>query len=139
MKEVISEDNEEETSLFFDHGMDVNLIFDNDPNGYSPMHYCASAGALNCLLALIGRGVGIDPPDANGKSPLVVAIENNKTAIVRSLVELGADIENRDNFKRTPLMYACKIGSKDIVEILMNYKADVKASNDVGDNCLNMA
>ena len=70
---------------------------------------------------------------------MVVAIENNKTAIVRSLVELGADIENRDSFKRTPLMYACKNGSKDIVEILLNYKADIKATNDVGDNCLNMA
>jgi hypothetical protein len=28
LREVISEDNEDEASLFFEHGMDVNLFFD---------------------------------------------------------------------------------------------------------------
>ena len=75
---MIVEDNEDETSLFFDHGMDVNVFFANDQEGWTPMHYAAKAGSLKIVLALVSRGAGIDPPDNNCKSPLMVAIENNK-------------------------------------------------------------
>ena len=123
---MICEDNEDETNLFFDHGMDVNLFFANDPEGWTPMHYAAKSGALTIVLALVSRGAGVDPPDNNCKSPLIVAIENNKPAVARSLIELGADIENKDNAGRTPIMIACKVGSKELVELLISFKADIK-------------
>lgn len=37
----IQEDNEEEVSYFFDHGVDANLFFPEDPFGFTPMHYAA--------------------------------------------------------------------------------------------------
>lgn len=73
-------------------------MFNNDKDGYSPMHLCGIHGSLNVLLGLISRGAGVDPPDMNCKTPLILAIEHNKSAIVRSLIELGADIECKDNF-----------------------------------------
>ena len=43
---MIIEDNEEEASLFFDHGVDPNLFFVSDTEGWTPMHYAAKAGSL---------------------------------------------------------------------------------------------
>jgi ankyrin repeat protein len=36
-------------------------------------------------------------------------------------------------------MYACKAGSKEAVELLLQYKADIKAINNLGDSCVNLA
>ncbi len=36
-------------------------------------------------------------------------------------------------------MYACKAGSKQTVELLLHYKADIKAVNNLGDSCVNLA
>ena len=90
---MIAEDNEDEASLFFDHGMDANLFFNNDQEGWTPMHYAAKSGALKIVLALISRGAGVDPPDNNQRTPLMIAIENKQVAVAKSLIELGADIE----------------------------------------------
>ena len=62
--------------MFFDHGIDANLIFNNDSESWTPMHYAAKSGAINVLLGLISRGAGVDPPDINLKTPLMAAIEN---------------------------------------------------------------
>jgi ankyrin repeat protein len=93
---MIKEDNEEEVSQFFDHGMDVNIFLNDKEDGteeWTPMHYASKFGALNVIIALISRGAGVDPPDASSKTPLMVAIENSRTATTKSLIELGADIE----------------------------------------------
>lgn len=36
-------------------------------------------------------------------------------------------------------MFACKAGSHEAVELLLNYKADIKAVNNLGDSCVNLA
>ena len=65
MKEIMT-DNEEQASLYFDHGMDVNLQF-NEKKSYdekTPLHFAAECGSLNVLLGLISRGAGVDPADS---------------------------------------------------------------------------
>ena len=96
---------EEEVSQYFDHGADVNMEFkeadigsETTSKSWTPMHFAAKNGALKVLLALVGRGAGIDPTDSHDKTPLCVAIENGRTAIARSFIELGSDIEARDTF-----------------------------------------
>jgi len=91
----ICEDNEEQVSLFFDHGLDVNLQFMNNKkyDEKTPIHIAAENGSLNVLLALISRGAGVDPLDREQRTPLTLAIENNRFACARSLIELGSDIE----------------------------------------------
>jgi ankyrin repeat protein len=85
----ISEDNEEDTSCFFDHGLDVNIelkVPKGEPNSdgtpsdtdhdWTSMHWAARTGAMNVALALISRGAGVDPTDKQLRTPLMVAIEN---------------------------------------------------------------
>lgn len=64
MKEI-RDDNEESVSLYFDHGLDVNLQFMNNKkyDEKTPIHIAAETGSLNVLLALISRGAGVDPLD----------------------------------------------------------------------------
>ena len=64
MKEI-KDDNEEQVSLYFDHGLDVNLQFMNKKqyDEKTPIHIAAENGSLNVLLALISRGAGVDPLD----------------------------------------------------------------------------
>jgi ankyrin repeat protein len=91
----IKADNEENSSLYFDHGLDVNLQF-NTRASYeekTPMHFAAEFGSVKVLLALISRGAGVDPLDLQQRTPLTLAIENNRFACARSLIELGSDIE----------------------------------------------
>ena len=94
MKEII-DDNEAQASLYFDHGLDVNLQFTQNKkyDEKTPIHVAAEQGSLNVLLALIGRGAGVDPLDRECRTPLTLAIEKNKFACARSLIELGSDIE----------------------------------------------
>jgi hypothetical protein len=61
----IEADNEQQASMYFDHGVDANLFFPDDPEGWTPMHYAAKAGALKVVLGLVSRGAGVDPPDDN--------------------------------------------------------------------------
>ena len=96
MKQSITEDDEEAVGLFFDHGIDVNMYFNNDPDGQSVLHFAAKNGSHNSILALVSRGAGLDPPDNSLRTPLMVAIESGKTKVARSLIELGADIELKD-------------------------------------------
>lgn len=116
----IIDDNEERASLFFEHGMDVNIILKgSDMQNRSPIHFAAFHGSMNVLLALISRGSEIDTFDISKRTPLSLAIEQNKFTCVRSLIELGADIELTDSYGRTPLMFACQLGSKEMVELLL--------------------
>lgn len=64
MKEIKA-DNEETSSLYFDHGLDVNLQFTNKKqyDEKTPIHFAAEFGSLKVLLALISRGAGVDPLD----------------------------------------------------------------------------
>lgn len=137
--ELIKQDNEEEASLFFDHGCDVNMVLPEDPLGWSPLHHAARHSSLSIVIGLISRGAGINPTDTGLKTPLSVAVENGQTALARSLIEFGCDIDTRDSFQRTPLMYACKAGFKDAVELLLHYKADITVTNNLGDTCVSLA
>ena len=64
MKQIIA-DNEEQASLYFDHGLDVNLQFTTKKEfcDKTPIHFAAEHGSLSVLLALISRGAGVDPLD----------------------------------------------------------------------------
>lgn len=147
LRQAIMDDLEEQVSLHFDHGMDCNMQFLDDPHPddkvkreeWTPMHYAAENGSLNVILAMVSRGAGIDPTDQMLRTPLMVAIENSKSAVARSLIELGADIESTDTYGKTALMYACKVACKEIVELLIKCKADIKAVNKVGDSAVTMA
>lgn len=65
LAQEIVKDNEEIASLYFDHGLNVNLQFVHNKKyeEKTPMHLAAENGALNVLLALISRGAGVDPTD----------------------------------------------------------------------------
>lgn len=139
LKEIL-EDNEEQASLFFDHGMDPNVIFKGkDQHDRTALHFASQGGSLQVILALISRGCAVDPVDKENRTPLSLAIEKNKYACVRSLIELGANLELNDSFGRTPLMFACKLGSKEMVELLLQYKADINATNKLGESCMTFA
>lgn len=148
LRQAIKDDNEDLVSLHFDHGMDCNMQFLEDPDDtdnkarreeWTPMHYAAENGCMNLILALVSRGAGIDPTDQMLRTPLMVAIENSKSAVARSLIELGADIESTDVYGKTSLMYACKAACKEVVELLIKCKADIKAVNKLGDSAVTMA
>ncbi len=98
MIELIKQDKEEETSMFFDHGRCVNMVFPDDPQGWTPLHFAARHGSLSIVIGLISRGAGINPTDQNLKTPLSVAVESGHTALARSLIELGCEIDTRDKF-----------------------------------------
>ena len=59
--------------------------------GWTPLHYAASAGQLEMVTWLLENHAYIDAGSANGTTPLMLAAREGRTTVARYLVEQGAD------------------------------------------------
>lgn len=89
------------------------------------LHLAVSAGYLDVVEALIGKGVDIDACDADGDTPLQWAVEKGSLEIVNSLLRNGAQINKRnESTGEVVLHWAVKCGHVGITELLLARRAD---------------
>lgn len=75
-----------EVLLNFD--TDVNCRSHNQSN-YTPLHFAASKGYLNCAKVLLKHHADITAKDALGNTPTDLAKRNAKTAVAKLLMSEG--------------------------------------------------
>lgn len=97
---------------------DPALVRAGDPSGFTPLHWAAKQGALDCSRLLLDAGADVNADSNSLKTPLhqaAVAHQNmvllpSNVDLMALLIEAGADVDARDSKGRTPLFLACQGG-----------------------------
>lgn len=67
-----------------------------DELGYSPLHWTAENGHLNCLKLLAGAAPSImNAGNFEGRNPLHLAVVNNHFEVAQYLLKMGIDLDSR--------------------------------------------
>eukprot|EP00798_Chlamydomonas_sp_ICE-L_P022683 gene22683-biopygen31348 len=72
-------------------------------SGLTPLHYAASDGNVQCIMALLGDGAGVNVKDGSGSTPLHKAVVCGNVECITALLDHGADVNVNDGRGRTPL------------------------------------
>ena len=140
------------------------------PNtGETSLMWCARAGAVESVKALLGQGAVVDAREkSSGQTALMWAVAARHPDVVKTLLEVGADPRSRtnvtselvykgfryitappanadgiiENAKRggfTPLLFAAQQGNQQSAELLLSAGADVNDADASGASVLVVA
>jgi len=110
----------EKIKYWLEHGGDANLAHVHD--GYTPLHWAASAGQSDVVLLLLTKGADVNNRSKEGWTPLLLAVKNKHFKATRLLVEHGALIESKDRDGRDAMAWAEQDDTKDIFNYLKEMK-----------------
>ena len=97
--------------------------------GRTLVHEAAQRGMLNCLVALMQRGVPVGTEDVDGKTPLHEATSpSGSVEVTRALIDRGAPLDSKDHAGRTALHNAAEKGDPQLCQLLVDAGArlDIK-------------
>jgi hypothetical protein len=100
-------------------GEDVNMKLDGD--GWTALHYAASAGAEDIAEYLLKKGASPNAADRNKWTPLHFAAGAGRLGVVIELLKSGADPNLRTVEGRTAYGWANLREHKEIAEVLAPY------------------
>ena len=96
-------------------GADVNR------EGWTPLHYAASAGlehSVDIARYLLEEHAYIDAPSPNGSTPLMLAAQYSSEGMVKLLIEEGADVSLRNQQGQTAVDFARRSERDFMVQLL---------------------
>lgn len=127
-----------------DNKVDVNAMDFN--KNWTPLHYAAHLGSLECSKLLINNGASVNSKDCFGQTPLFLAIEQQQKECIQLLIDNGADVKAKDKYNQT-LLHLLGLSSsyseeerKEMLTFLISYKVDFNAIDKESNSVLhNMA
>lgn len=129
----------EEEVLKFIEDNNIDVLNRNGPLGDNLLYTACKNRATNIALALIKKGVDVNPPsDWTGNTPLIYACINSLEEVALALIEKGAYVDMEDLNENTPLIIACENGLEDVAMAIITagvIKKKRKTKNPlIGDN-----
>ena len=115
-------------------GMDVDGNDDrskSDGRG-TPLFEASSAGHLECVQFLLGRGAGLDLKDSSGVTALAIASFKGHANCIGELITARANVSCTDNEGDTPLHVACSWNNVECADLLIRAGASVHVQNKRG-------
>jgi len=101
--------------LDFIKNQPLKVLNRNGGEGHNLLHIACIKSATDIALALIKKGVNVNPPsDWTGNTPLISACKNSLEKVALSLIEKGAYVDVEDLNGNTPLIIACENGLEDV-------------------------
>lgn len=120
-----------------DNGADIEA---RDENGLTPLMWASQQDVAAVVSLLLQRGANPYLTDRAGWTALHCAASNGSVDGMQELLKAcrdGMDAVNKDG--ETPLMLAIRMHRKELARALMAAGADVRASNNEGQNPLDVA
>ncbi len=97
-----------------------------DRAGRTDVHYAASAGDVERVVALLAAGADAGLPDDAGWTPLHFGAQAHAPGVVSALLAAGANVDAADGHGNTPLFratFACQ-GRGEVIALLRSHGAD---------------
>ncbi|XP_016385199.1 ankyrin repeat domain-containing protein 10-like isoform X1 [Sinocyclocheilus rhinocerous] len=102
--------------------------------GWTPLHWAAHFGKLECVMRLVQVGCGVNSVTSRfAQTPAHIAAFGGHPQCLLWLLQTGADINRQDYVGETPLHKAARAGSIDCVNTLLVQGA--KAELTIGRIC----
>nr|AFU81782.1 ankyrin repeat domain 10-like protein [Ctenopharyngodon idella] len=97
--------------------------------GWTPLHWAAHFGKLECVVRLVQVGCGVNSVTSRfAQTPAHIAAFGGHPQCLLWLLQAGADINRQDYVGETPLHKAARAGSTDCISTLLvqGAKADMR-------------
>ena len=96
------------------------------------LHCAASAGNLEIVQILQGKGADVNSKDINGQTPLHKAAQQGHIPVIKFLIGHRADIDIEDSKGKTALNWAARKGDLEAVQLLIGRSSHAKRKDHKG-------
>ncbi|KAJ8282677.1 hypothetical protein COCON_G00051960 [Conger conger] len=107
----------------------ADLAAEDSFYGWTPIHWAAHFGKLECMVRLVQVGCGVNAVTSKfAQTPTHIAAFGGHPECLLWLLQAGADINRQDYVGETPIHKAARAGSMDCVRalLLQGAKADLR-------------
>ncbi|XP_011606233.1 ankyrin repeat domain-containing protein 10b [Takifugu rubripes] len=97
--------------------------------GWTPIHWGAHFGKLECVMRLVQVGCGVNAVTSRfAQTPTHIAAFGGHPECLRWLLQAGADVNRQDYVGETPIHKAAREGSLECIKALLTWgaKADIR-------------
>ena len=102
----------------------------------APLVDAVKSGDRAAAVAMIGRRVDVNAPEADGTTALHWAVHQNDLDLAERLIRAGAKVNAKNDYGATPMSEAAITGNADMIERLLKAGADVESANADGQTAL---
>ncbi|CAB1347342.1 unnamed protein product [Coregonus sp. 'balchen'] len=98
----------------------ADLAVEDSFYGWTPIHWAAHFGKLECVMGLVQVGCGVNAVTTRfAQTPTHIAAFGGHPECLLWLLQAGADINRQDYVGETPIHKAARAGSLDCVNALL--------------------
>lgn len=110
------------------------LVTSADDAGFTPLHIAATAGRVDVVEYLLGRGADIEARTPGGQTPLFQTVPLGSQQAFVYLLEKGARLNARDNEGKSILQFALRWQRPAMVDLVLSrgFKVDVRGAEAQG-------
>ncbi|XP_039570256.1 ankyrin repeat domain-containing protein 10 isoform X3 [Passer montanus] len=101
--------------------------------GWTPIHWAAHFGKLECLMQLVRAGASVNASTTRfAQTPAHIAAFGGHPQCLNWLIQAGANINKQDYVGETPIHKAARSGSMDSISALVAHGAQIDLRNASG-------
>uniref|UniRef100_A0A803JS21 Ankyrin repeat domain 10 n=1 Tax=Xenopus tropicalis TaxID=8364 RepID=A0A803JS21_XENTR len=101
--------------------------------GWTPIHWAAHFGKLECLIQLVGAGCSVNASTTRfAQTPAHIAAFGGHPQCLMWLIQAGGQINKQDYVGETPVHKAARAGSMDCLKALISNGAQIDIRNASG-------
>ncbi|MCI4378789.1 hypothetical protein PGIGA_G00220180 [Pangasianodon gigas] len=107
----------------------AELLTEDSFYGWTPIHWAAHFGRLECVMQLVQAGCGVNASTSRfAQTPAHIAAFGGHPQCLMWLLQAGADLNRQDYVGETPIHKAARAGSVDCINALLiqGAKADLR-------------
>ncbi|XP_043928590.1 ankyrin repeat domain-containing protein 10 [Protopterus annectens] len=119
--------------LLLEHATGSDLSAEDSFYGWTPLHWAAHFGKLECIMKLVQTGAAVNTITTRfAQTPAHIAAFGGHQECLLWLIKAGANINRQDYVAETPIHKAARSGSLDCVNVLLLHGAEINLKSSSG-------